>query len=234
MMKRLRRYFLAGLVVVLPIFASIWLLGFLFFALTNVTPRLVEIVFKGVELPWLPGLVFRLLVLIGLLAFITLVGAFATRTIGHRLTSWFQRILERIPLFNRIYSALKQILHAVLMFESSEIGYKRVALVEYPRQGVYTLAFITSDTGPRLASHVQTLNDVTRDGPATEADRRYVNVFIPTTPNPTSGFFLVLPASSVKMLDISVEEAVRLIISGGAVTLDQAVEERSDGTRSNS
>jgi uncharacterized membrane protein len=228
MMKRLRRYFLAGLVVVLPIFASVWLLVFLFFALTSVTPRLVEIVFKAVEIPWLPNLVFRLLVLIAFVTLVTLLGAFATRTIGKRITTAFQRLLERIPLFNRIYTALKQILHALFMFDSGEVGFKRVALVEYPRKGIYTVAFVTSETDLRLATYVRALGRATRTADVPGA-RHYINVFVPTTPNPTSGFFLVLPARAVKMLDITVEEALRLIISGGAVTLDQVAKEERDG-----
>ncbi len=227
MMKRLRRYFLAGLVVALPVMATVWLVTFLFTLLPEPPQELIELVLGKEQPKWLPTLVYRTLVLVGFISAITLLGAFATRTIGARITAVFQRLLERIPLFNRIYKALHQITSA--LFGPGQQVFRKVALIEYPREGIYTLAFITNETEESFSEKVR---DAFGPREAVDAQARaggHVNVFLPTTPNPTSGFFLVLPESSVKVLDISVEDALKLIISGGAVRLDQRSAEGANG-----
>jgi uncharacterized membrane protein len=151
---------------------------------------------------------------------IILLGAFATRAIGSRVTRLFQRSLEMIPLFNRVYGVTKQVINAFAMLNSKNSEFKRVALIEYPKNGIYTMAFITNETGKTLSGYISNYFDN-----AKEHDR-FVNVFVPTTPNPTSGFFLVVPTRSVSMLDIPIEDAIKLIISGGAVTLDEVSAEK--------
>lgn len=219
-MKRLRRYFFAGLVIVLPIVATIWLLNFIFDMMTGWSTSIAE--YYNVEFVWYHRIAVQGIVLVLMVVVITLLGAFATRAIGSRITVLFQRSLEKIPLFNRVYGVTKQVINAFAMLNSKNSEFKRVALIEYPRKGIYTMAFITNETGQTLSGYAHHFDDVS------EKDQ-FVNVFVPTTPNPTSGFFLVVPVRSVSMLDIPVEDAVKLIISGGAVTLDEVSAEKHNG-----
>jgi len=213
MMKRLRRYFLAGLVIVLPVVVTLWLLTFLFTKLPAPPRKFMEYIFGG-QLPvWITILIYRTFIIVAFLTAITLLGAFATRTVGAKITAFFQRMLARIPLFNRIYKALQHITSA--LFGPGKQVFRKVGLIEYPRKEIYTIVFITNDTEDSFSGKICSafhINNNTDD---------FLNVFLPTTPNPTSGFFLVLPADSVKILDISVEEALKLVISGGAVRLDE-------------
>jgi uncharacterized membrane protein len=211
-MKRLRRYFFAGLVIVLPIVATIWLLNFMFDLMTGWSTSIAK--HYDIEFVWYHRFAAQAVVLILMIFVITLLGAFATRAIGSRITVLFQRSLEKIPLFNRVYGVTKQVINAFAMLNTKNSEFKRVALIEYPKQGIYTMAFVTNETGKTLSGYARHFED-------TSTDDKFVNVFVPTTPNPTSGFFLVVPTRSVNMLDIPIEDAVKLIISGGAVTLDE-------------
>jgi len=103
--------------------------------------------------------------------------------------------------------------------------FRKVALIEYPRKGIYTLVFVTNETETRFGKNINTFFVNSE----TEKCENFLNVFLPTTPNPTSGFFLIVPANAVKILDISVEEALKLIISGGAVRLDETIMEVENG-----
>jgi uncharacterized membrane protein len=222
-MKRLRRYFIAGLVIVLPVLATLWLITFLFTKLPNPPHDLIYKII-GEEIPmWVVTGIYRVLMLVSFIVIVTLLGAFATRTVGAKITAFFQRLLERIPLFNRIYKALHQITAA--LFGPGRKVFRKVALIEYPRKGIFTLVFITNETEERFAKKINNYFD----SDFLEKEEKYLNVFLPTTPNPTSGFFLILPASQVKILDITVEEALKLIISGGAVRLDETTLEVLNG-----
>ncbi len=224
-MKHFRRYFFAGLVIVLPIVASIWMLNFIFNLMTGWIMRLTLRItnYYDVDFLWYHLMALRVIVLIIMVVSIMLLGAFATRAIGSRITNLFQRSLGKIPLFNRVYGFSKQVINAFAMLNSRDSEFKRVALIEYPKKGIFTMAFITNQTGPRLSGYI------TERFPEMQSEELFMNVFVPTTPNPTSGFFLVLPASAVHMLDIPVEDAVKLIISGGAVTLDEVIAETVHG-----
>jgi len=221
-MKHLRRYFITGLIIVLPVIATIWLLTFLFSLLPGPkTPEFFINLFGEIKQNWIPVFIFRFLVLIVLFVAITLLGAFATRTIGSKITKFFEKLLERIPLFNRIYKALKQITDA--LFGHASQVFKKVAVIEYPREGIYTLVFITNESDIFLHEKIHSAF-----GNGNE-NNEYINIFLPTTPNPTSGFFLALPKKDVKVLDISIEEALKLIISGGAIKLKELTSEEPNG-----
>jgi len=221
-MKRLRRYFIAGLVVALPVVATLWLITFLFSKLPLPPEEVISRLLSGSMPMWVATLIYRTFVLISFLVLITLLGAFTTRTLGAKITVFFQKLLERIPLFNRIYKALHQITNA--LFGPGRNVFHKVAIIEYPRKGIYTLVFITNKAEERFANNINSYFVK----PENQKSEKYLNVFLPTTPNPTSGFFLILPADSVKVLDISVEEALKLIISGGAVRLDESIWEVND------
>ncbi len=215
-MKRLRRYFIAGLVVAMPVVATLWLITFLFTKLPLPPEEVISRILSGSMPIWVSTLIYRTFVIISFFVIITLLGAFTTRTLGAKITAFFQKLLERIPLFNRIYKVLHQITSA--LFGPGKNVFNKVGIIEYPRKGIYTLVFITNKTEERFGNYINTFFANSES----EKKDKFLNVFLPTTPNPTSGFFLILPADSVKILDISVEEALKLIISGGAVRLDES------------
>lgn len=197
LMARLRNYFLTGLVVAAPIGLTVYITTwFVDLVDTWVIPLLPAEYQPDRFLPFnIPGLG-----LIIALVLLTLLGALAANIIGQGLLSLTERVVERMPIVRGIYGALKQIFETVL--SQSANSFREVALVEYPRKGSYTLAFIT--TGVRS------------DLPGL-AGREMIGVFVPTTPNPTSGFFLYMPREEVTVLDMTVEDGLKAIVSLGIV-----------------
>ncbi len=193
----IKRYFLAGLVLWLPIWATFVVLRFLFNILDSTFALLPEQYqpdhIFGRHIPGL-GLIFTLLILF-------LTGVLMTNFIGHRLVALWDRLLAKIPLIRSIHSAVKQVLHAFVQPKGE--SFKKVLLVEFPRKGSWGIGFQTS-------SNFQ----------GTPHEEETVTVFIPTSPNPTSGFLLVVPRSETIQLDISVEEAFKVIVSLGVVMPD--------------
>ena len=132
---------------------------------------------------------------------LTLIGALTAGYLGKVFLRLSERVLNRMPVVRSIYGAAKQIVETVVSNKSS--AFREVALVEYPRKGVWTLCFLTGRT-------IDQIGDV--------AGPRLVNIFVPTTPNPTSGFLLFVPESDIRRLDMTVEEGIKLVISTGIVT----------------
>ena len=197
-MSRLRAYFLAGVLVTAPLgltgLLSWW---FIDFVDEKITPLIPDRYNPETYLPFgIPGL--GLLVL---LIAVTLIGALTAGLIGRWLLQTGERVLNRMPVVRSIYSAIKQIFETVLAQQSN--AFREAVLVEYPRRGIWAIGFITGTT----KGEVQNLTE-----------EETVNIFLPTTPNPTSGFLLFVPKSDVVPLGMSVEEAVKMVISGGIVT----------------
>lgn len=197
-MTRLRAYFLAGVLVTAPLgltgLLSWW---FIDFVDEKITPLIPDRYNPETYLPFgIPGL--GLLVL---LIAVTLIGALTAGLIGRWLLQTGERVLNRMPVVRSIYSAIKQIFETVLAQQSN--AFREAVLVEYPRRGIWAIGFITGTT----KGEVQNLTE-----------EETVNIFLPTTPNPTSGFLLFVPKSDVVPLGMSVEEAVKMVISGGIVT----------------
>ena len=198
LMSRLRAYFLAGVLVTAPLgltgLLSWW---FIDFVDEKITPLIPDRYNPETYLPFgIPGL--GLLVL---LIAVTLIGALTAGLIGRWLLQTGERALNRMPVVRSIYSAIKQIFETVLAQQSN--AFREAVLVEYPRRGIWAIGFITGTT----KGEVQNLTE-----------EETVNIFLPTTPNPTSGFLLFVPKSDVVPLGMSVEEAVKMVISGGIVT----------------
>jgi uncharacterized membrane protein len=191
MRTRLRTYFITGLFVFLPIAVTVNILVWLFWMLDGFLGRLFTLWF-GRTVPGV-GLVAVLVAVFG-------VGALATNVLGRRIVGWFDRLMLRIPLARSIYSATKQLSDNILL--QRQTAFQRPVLVEWPRKGLYTIGFVTGETGGR----VQEL-----------AGQRVLNVFVISTPNPTSGFVMLIPADQVTPLDFSVEDALKLVMSGGIV-----------------
>lgn len=196
MIVRIRRYFMAGLLVWLPIGATILvvmlLLRIMNRLLALLPPALRSEVLFGVTIPGL-DIVVALIVLI-------LTGVLAANLLGRRLVNSYESVLARIPLVRTIYSAVKHFAEIVL--SDSNSSFKKVLLIEYPRKGLYSLAFQTSEEPPEVQA-------ATGD--------EVVTVFLPTTPNPTSGFMLFVPRDGVSELDMPVEDALKMIISLGVI-----------------
>jgi uncharacterized membrane protein len=190
--KRMRNYFLTGLIVLLPAVISIFVLWRLFTGLDRILGRFVEL-WLGYRIPGV-GLVALVLIIIA-------IGAIASNIIGRRLIRIGEGIVARIPIIRWIYRTTKQLFSTLLAERST--SFRKVVLINYPYRGMYSMAFQTSESA----------------GPVEEAvdGRRLISVFLPTTPNPTSGYFLLVPKEDVIPLDISVNEGLKYIISAGAL-----------------
>jgi len=195
----LRNSFLTGLVVIAPAGLTVWLFWTLAgwidgFVLPLVPSRYRPEQYIGVDIRGV-GVVFFLI-------FTIILGWFAKGLIGRSLLHFGERIVNRMPIVRSVYSAVKQIAETALA--QTETSFDRACLVEYPRKGVWALAFISTTTK----------GEINRRAPAGE---QMVSVFLPTTPNPTSGYLLFVPESDVIVLDMSVEAAAKLVISAGLV-----------------
>jgi uncharacterized membrane protein len=198
--KKLRNSFLAGLAVILPITVTLYLLKLVLGFVDGLAGNLLAL-FTKKHIPGV-GLVSTLLVVLG-------VGLVATNVVGRRLVAFWETLLLRIPLVNTVYRTSKQVVDALWYRERA---FRRVVLVEYPRRGIWALGFVTGETAR----------------PDANGDR-LLTIFVPTTPNPTSGFLLLLPPSDVVALDLPVEEGLRMVVSGGIVAPERLSAVRQDG-----
>lgn len=185
-----RRYLITGLLVLLPVAVTVTVLWRLFFALDDILGRFVE-TYLGRPVPGLG--------LVALVALVMGIGAVASNFIGRRMIRAGEGVVTRVPLMGWVYRTTKQLFSTILEERSS---FRKVVLVPYPLEGTYSVAFLTSESPKSM--HGQ-LGD------------SYVTVFLPTTPNPTSGLMLVVPADKVIPLDMTVDEGLRLVISAGAL-----------------
>ncbi len=201
----LKNDLIAGLLVVIPLATTIWLSTvvsrFVLAILTSIPKQLNPFITLNPLLQDLINLSLGLTVpLLGIL----LIGLMARNIVGRWLLEFGEGTLSRIPLAGSVYKTLKQLLETFLGDNSSR--FRRVVLVEYPREGLFSVGFVTGVVGPSLLS---------------EPDKPLLSVFIPTAPNPTTGWYTLVPEASVKDLKISVEDAFRTIISAGIVNPDQ-------------
>ena len=196
--QRMRAYFITGILVVAPVSITLYLAWiFIGFVDNRITPLIPVQYNPETYLPFaLPGLGLLILVVT-----LILVGAATAGFFGRLWARISEQILGRMPVIRNIYGAVKQILETVLAQQSK--AFREAVLVEYPRRGIWAIAFITG----RTEGEVQNI---------TEED--CTNIFLPTTPNPTSGFLLFVPKKDLVHLDMNVEEAIKMVISGGIVT----------------
>ncbi|HEV8262347.1 MAG TPA: DUF502 domain-containing protein [Burkholderiales bacterium] len=192
----MKKYFITGLLIWVPLVITVWVLSFLVGTLDR-TLLLLPISWQPRS--WLGFNVPGLGVLLTL-AVVLATGVFAANIIGQRLVMYWEGLLARIPIVKSLYSSVKQV--SDTLFSSSGLAFRKVLLVQYPRLGSWTIAFLTGQPGGDVANYLK---------------GDYVSVYVPTTPNPTSGFFLMMPAADVVELDISVDAALKYIISMGVV-----------------
>ena len=200
----MKKYLIAGLLVWLPLAITIWVLSWLLGAMDGVFAGIlsapqalvpVEAHANIERLRRIPGLGVLVLVL-GLL----LTGVFAANILGQWWLRQWDRLLSNIPIVKSIYISVKQV--SDTLFSTNGNAFREAVLVQYPRQGSWTIAFVTGKPGGEVAAHLS---------------GEHVSVYVPTTPNPTSGFFLIMPAADVRPLDMSVDAALKYVISMGVV-----------------
>ena len=196
--QKLRRDFLTGLVVLIPIVLTVYLVWSVISFIDKVVIPIIPPRYNPLDLfeIYIPGLgVFLFLITT------TLIGSIASGFLGRQAISLGEKILSRMPVVSTIYSSIKQIIQAV--FKPNGTSFKQPCLVEYPKKGVWAVAFISTETFGEIKKKINVGSLVT--------------VFLPTTPNPTSGFMLFVPKNDIILLDMSVEDAAKLIISAGLV-----------------
>lgn len=206
LLARLRTYFLTGVIVSAPIAITIFLvwnfITYLDYYVGSIVPYRYN---PEAYLPFgIPGVG-----LVIMLAFLTLVGFVTAGFAGRTLVRTGERLLSRMPIVRSVYGTLKQIFETVL--NQSSRSFREVVLIEYPRRGIGAIGFVT---GP------------TRGEVQDRTDEDLVNIFLPTTPNPTSGFLLFVPRKDLIQLNMTVEEGIKLVISGGIVTPSAQEEEQ--------
>ena len=196
----MKKYFITGLLIWIPLVITIWVLKLVVDALDQSLLLLPEQWrtenFLGVHIPGL-GVILTLVIV-----FVT--GVFGTNFFGAHLVRLGQGILHRIPVVNSIYSSVKQI--SDTLFSSSGQAFRKALLVQWPGQGVWTIAFLTGAPGGDVVNHLK---------------GDYVSVYVPTTPNPTSGYFVMIARKDVIELDMTVDEALKYVISMGVVAPGQ-------------
>jgi uncharacterized membrane protein len=202
-LSRLRIYFLTGIIVTAPIALTIYLTWqFIHWVDSQAIPLLPAKYNPENYLPFsLPGLGLVMMFVV-----LTFVGFLTANIFGRTLLKIGERLVGRMPVVRTVYGALKQVLETVLSQSSN--SFRQAVLVEYPRRGIWTVAFVTSDTEGEVARRL---------------DDDMVNIYVPTTPNPTSGFLLMVPRRDLIFLDMQVEDAAKFIISIGVIAPEAEV-----------
>jgi len=192
----MKRYFITGLLIWVPLGITVWVLNLLVSAMDKSLLLLPASIrpenLLGFYVPGV-GVVLTLLVVL-------VTGLLTANIIGQRLVLFWEAVLARIPVVKSIYYSVKQV--SDTLFSSQGEAFRKALLIQYPRQGSWTIAFMTGQPGGDVVNHLK---------------GEYVSVYVPTTPNPTSGFFLMMPKSEVIELDMSVDTALKYIISMGVV-----------------
>jgi uncharacterized membrane protein len=198
--EAIRRYFVAGILFFAPIGVTIWAIGTIIGWLDDLLlPSVIKLVLPGIEdPPTIPllGMLFTFVVIIFL-------GVIARHLLGGEFQRAWERLLARVPVARSIYGGVKQLAEAIFASSTQSSRFRRVVLLEYPRRGAYAIAFTTG--------HAKGIvQEVT--------EQEMVNCFVPTTPNPTSGFYLLVPEGDLTEVDLTVEDAFKLVMSAGLVT----------------
>ncbi|MCI5112907.1 MAG: DUF502 domain-containing protein [Marivita sp.] len=199
LLSRLRASFLTGIVVIAPVALTIWLIWTIMGWIDGVVLPLVPTRFNPEQYI---GINLRGVGVIFFLVFTVVVGWIAKGLIGRSLIRFAESLVERMPVVRSIYSGVKQI--AETIFAQSERNFEKACLIQYPRKGIWAIGFISTEAKGEISDRAETMG-------------KLISVFVPTTPNPTSGFLLFFPKEDVIELDMSIEDAAKLVISAGLV-----------------
>ena len=186
MWQIIKRRIFAGLIALMPIMATYWIIKLLFEFLDRLAQPLLALI--GIQIPGL-GIILTIL-------FIFIIGLFVTNVLGRTVLKWSEIIVARVPIVSTIYNSIKQITGA--FSGSTAKSFQRVILIEYPRRNLWTMAFVTNESKNKKG-------DI------------FYHLFVPTTPNPTSGVFIIVPKKDAIHPNISVESGLRTIVSGGII-----------------
>ena len=200
----MKKYFITGLLIWVPLVITLWVLNLIISTMDQslllLPPRLRPEALFGFAIPSL-GVIITLVV-------VFLTGLFTANILGQRLVRFWEGLLSRIPVVKTIYSGVKQV--SDTLFSGQGEAFRKALLVQYPRQGSWTIAFQTGQPGGDVTNHLK---------------GESISVYVPITPNPTSGFFLMMPKSEVIELDMSVDEALKYIISMGVAAPEGRIQD---------
>ena len=188
--KSFKYYIFTGLLSILPVAATYWILLKLFQFFSTPGAAIVEFIFKDKVPKYVPELAGFILTIL----FISFAGMVVSNVLGKRIYAWFETVLSRIPIVSVVYRTIKQITSS--LSGPNRQAFKKVVYIEYPRKGIWTLTMVTGES-------------INKTG------EKYYHIFVPTTPNPTSGFMLYIPQNDTLETEMSVEEGLKIIISGG-------------------
>ena len=194
--KKIKSYMVTGTLVMVPLFISVYVV-------------VAIVAFVARHAGFGHGLISDVIGILIALGLVFTAGFITQHAIGTKVMDWLAGIFRRIPVAGALYTATKQIMEALMQKKS--LAFRKAVLIEYPRKGIYSVAFVTKDR---------------HKSPYVPEEEAMVHLFLPTTPNPTSGYFLIVPQNSTIPLGIPVEEAFKLIISGGIVSSDMKKETR--------
>jgi len=194
---KIRNIFITGLFVTLPIMITFFFIRVLFRMIDSLLGPAINHILTAMGLHFIiPGIGFILTLFI-----IFAIGLASKNVIGRKILKRFEKFLDGIPMVKSIYSGAKQVIHTIST--AKKAAFSRVVLIQFPRKGIYSIGFITSEAQGEVQY-------VTKEN--------VINVFVPTVPNPTTGFFLMIPREDIIPLNMSIEDGIKLIISGGIVT----------------
>jgi len=206
MKNTIKKIFLTGIVALIPIGVTVYVLFFIVKMMGKlmniIPPRYQPDQLLSLHIPGLDILITIVLIFI--------IGLITKSYIGNKVVGWGEFILGKIPIVRTIYNGVKILVEAI--FGEKSESFKRVVLIEYPRKGLYSIAFVTG---------------IAKGEVQEKTAQRCINIFLPTTPNPTSGFYLMVPEADAINLDMTVDEAFTLIISGGVFTPREAMKEKT-------
>ncbi len=197
LVKQLRSYFFTGMLITAPVVITFWVVVSLVNVFDNLVTPLIPSKFNPNNyLPLdIPGIG-----LIGLIVFLVFIGFITANFFGRWIFGRTELILQNIPLIKFFYKTIKQILETVLNNQSQ--AFKKAVIFEYPRKDVWVIGFTTGEVAPKISKKIK---------------KKLINVFVPTTPNPTSGFLLLVPENQLTYLDLKVEDAIKTVVSAGII-----------------
>ena len=198
MIEKIRKSFLAGIITIIPIALTVYVLQAIFNISLAVGGKIAEPLKNVVNADFIGfNLLTSIAGLFVVLITLIIVGFFARNVLGKRVVNWIEGIFKKIPLISMIYTTTKQIIESIS--GTTNNSFQKVVYIEYPRKRLWTLGFVTNES-------------------SNKENEKFYHLFIPTTPNPTSGYFLVIPIEDALDAEISVEEGFRMIISSGIVS----------------
>jgi len=201
MFGHMKKYLLTGLVIVVPVVATVYIFYYIFKWINSIIEGIAsEFLYR--YLPEIPGLTMIISLVI-----VFVIGIFASVSIGKSALKYIDKWMSKVPLVSELYFTIKQASETILIQEE---GLERAVLVEYPRKGVFALGFVTGESYREIKESAD--------------DNKLINVFIPTSPNPTSGYLIFVRKSEVKDVDITIQEAIKIIISGGFLKKEELKE----------